>query len=178
MMAVVVRAPGRPVQAAAALRGAVAAQDPDVPVAGLRSGDEMVEESVAERRFVARLLSGFAVGAGALVAVGLVGALAQLVTRRTREIGVRIVLGAGRRQVLGLLLRQGLAPAAAGLAAGLALAPLAGRALLPMLYDVPPADPATLAVVALALAAIAARGVRPAGAARGADRPRGRARGE
>ena len=155
MMAVAVRAPGRPALAAAALRGAVAAQDPDVPVAGLVSGDEMVEAAVAERRFVSRLLAGFAVGAGALVAIGLVGALAQLVTRRTREIGVRIVLGAGRPQVLGLLLRQGLAPAALGLAAGLALAPLAGRALLPVLYDVRPADPATLAVVALALAATA-----------------------
>jgi putative ABC transport system permease protein len=154
-MAFVVRAPGQVAQAAAALRAAVAAQDPDVPVADLRSGDDLVTASVLERRFVSRILTGFGVAAGALVAVGLVGALAQLVTRRRREIGVRIVLGAQRWQVLALLGRQGLAPAAAGLAAGLLVSPLTGRVLLPMLYEVPPADPATLAVVALTLTATA-----------------------
>jgi putative ABC transport system permease protein len=155
MMIVVVRAPGRPAAAASALRAAVAALDRDVPVAGLRSGEDMLEASVAERRFVSRLLTGFSAAAGALVAVGLAGALAQLVVRRSREIGVRIVLGARRPQVLGVLAREGLAPAAAGLAAGIALAPLAALALRPVLFDVPAADPSTLALVAFTLLAIA-----------------------
>ena len=155
-MAVVVRSSQPAVLAARALRDAVAAEDPDAPVSGLRGGSDLVEASVAERRFVARLLAGFAFAAIGLVAVGLVGSLGQVVGQRTREIGVRLVLGARRCQVLALLLRHGLAPASLGLVAGLLLAPLAARALAPLLFDVSPFDPSTLATAAFALLLTAA----------------------
>jgi putative ABC transport system permease protein len=155
-MAVVVRSSGSAVQAAGVLRDAVAAEDPDAPVSGLRSGPDLVQASVADRRFASRLLAGFAFAAIGLVAIGLVGSLGQVVSQRTREIGVRLVLGARRAQVLALLLRHGLAPALLGLAAGLAVAPVAGRALAPLLFEVSPSDPPTLATAALGLALTAA----------------------
>jgi predicted permease len=155
-MTVVLRSAAPATEAARAVRAAVAALEPDAPVSAVRSGDELVAAAVAERRFVSRLLSAFALAATLLVAVGLVGALVQAVTQRTREIGVRLVLGAGRAQVTTLMLRHGLLPAVVGLGVGLALAPLAARLLLPLLFDVRPTDPATLAGAALGLAAAAA----------------------
>jgi len=155
-MTLVLRSAAPPAEVARALRDAVTASDPDVPVSSLRSGADLVEAAVAERRFASRLLGLFALAAVGLVAVGLVGALAQIVSTRTREIGVRLVLGARRSQVLALLLRHGLLPALAGLGLGLAAAPFAARALAPILFEVSPFDPTTLAAAALAIASTAA----------------------
>jgi putative ABC transport system permease protein len=154
MMAVVLRTT-EPALAAAGLRAAVAEADPGVPVARLRSGEDLLETAVAERRFVSRLLTAFAAAAAGLVAVGVAGALAQFVSQRRREMAVRLALGARPSQVLALALRHGLAPVAAGVGAGLLLAPLGGRALEPMLFEVSAADPVSLVAVATGLAAVA-----------------------
>jgi ABC-type antimicrobial peptide transport system permease subunit len=102
------------------------------------------------------LLSIFATLAVALSAIGIYGVLSYLVSRRTREIGIRVAIGAGRAQVLTMILGSGVSLSLAGIAIGLALAFGVTRLLSGLLHGVTPADPATFAAVALGLVAVSA----------------------
>jgi predicted lysophospholipase L1 biosynthesis ABC-type transport system permease subunit len=138
--------------------------------------DDLVDEQLARPRFYLMLLSLFAVLAVALAAVGIYGVVAYAVTQRTREIGVRMALGAERREVVTLMVWHGLRPAALGMMLGTLAALAASRVLQGLLYEVQPYDPLTflgvsvlllaVVVVACALPARRASGIAPADALR------------
>jgi predicted permease len=142
----------------AALRAMVRGLDPNVPVFEMRTLDEQVERNLATERLVASLATVFGAMAGVLAAVGLYGLMAFNVTRRTREIGVRVALGASRTQVTWLAIREVLALAAVGAALALPAAWGLAHFIESQLYGVKAGDPLALggAFAALALVAIAA----------------------
>ena len=163
-LAVVVRAPaGRdPLMLLPALRQALREVDPNVALFHIKTADSLIEESVGSPRFRATLLSLFGGIALLLSSIGLYGLLAYTVARRTREIGIRVALGAQPRDVARLVLGQGLARCLAGLALGGAGAALAMRLLSRFLFGVAPADPIVLtAVAALLLSTSAAASYLP-----------------
>src|SRR5436190_10811048 len=132
--------------------------------------EDYVTASLADRRFALTLIAVFGVLALVLSVVGLYGVMAHAVLCRTSEIGVRAALGAGRGRLFGLILRQGLSLAAAGLAIGLGIGLVTARFLGSFLYATGPGDPLTLVATAgvLALAAVLACSI-PARAAMGID---------
>jgi len=154
-LAVVVRAPaGRdPSTLLPALRQALREVDPDVALFHVRTADSLLEEAVGSPRFRATLLSLFGGVALLLSSIGLYGLLAYAVARRTREIGIRVALGAKPRDVARLVLGQGVARCLAGLAVGGVGAALAMRLLSRFLFGVAPADPTVFAAVAALLLA-------------------------
>jgi putative ABC transport system permease protein len=167
---VVARTSGEPLAAAPAIRAAVRAIDPGLPVDDVVPMTRVVEEALGGPRFAARLFGAFAVVAVLLAALGLYGLLAYSVTRRTREIGVRVALGARPADVSRLVLREGMALALAGIVIGLGAAAATARLLRSLLYGVEPLDPATFAAVPLLLAAVAATAcLLPVRRARGLD---------
>jgi ABC-type antimicrobial peptide transport system permease subunit len=119
---------------------------------------DIVGRSIAERRFTMLLLAAFAAVAVVLASIGVYGVLAYLVSQRTQEIGVRLAIGAAPADVSRLFLREGVALAGVGLAAGLAIAVAAARALTAMLFGITATDPLTFLGVAgvLSLTAILA----------------------
>jgi len=151
-----VRVKGEPLGYASALRRAVWEVDPNQPVADVQPLTDLVNKELSTQRVQLWLLGAFAGLALLLAAVGLYGLLAHMVAQRTRDIGVRMALGASRPQVLRGVLWQGFQLVGMGLAAGMLGAALLTRVMQKLLYDVKPSDPATLAVVALTLAAVAA----------------------
>jgi len=151
----VVRTGGDPAAAAPVLRSAVRAADPQVPLWQVGPLEDQLRELTAQRRFNTVLLSAFGLVAAALAAVGIYGLLAYSVDQRTRELGVRVALGASTSGILALILREGLVLCGIGLAIGLAGALALGRSLSSLLYDVPPTDPATFAAIAGATTLIA-----------------------
>src|ERR1700690_1378668 len=151
---VVVRAAGDPRSVVGALRAALRGVDSEVPLAEIRTMREVLEQSVAERRFQMLLAAAFAASALLLTSLGIYGVVSYSVARRTNEIGIRIALGAQTGDVYRLVLRQAMTPVLAGLAAGLAGAVAAGTLLASLLYEVRPNDPATIAAVAVVLAAV------------------------
>ena len=138
-----------------AVREALREMDPQIPIVDVRPLRDVWSASLTSQRFVLVLLGVFGAAALLLATVGIYGVTAQVARRRTQEIGVRMALGAGATQVLGLMLRQGLAVIGLGIAAGLGVALLATRALSSMLYGIEPTDPATLAAVVALLAGVA-----------------------
>jgi putative ABC transport system permease protein len=152
----VVRATGDLGALAGPLRQAVRQLDPTLPVAAARPMTEVVTTALATPRLTGFLLGSFAAVALALAAVGLYGLLSYLVARRTHEIGIRMAMGAERRQVLGLVLGHGLALALGGIGLGVVAAFGATRVMRSLLYEVAPTDPVTFVVVPLALLAVAA----------------------
>jgi putative ABC transport system permease protein len=145
-MGVAVRTVGDPRAMAAPVRAALAALDGDEAVYNARTFEQVVGRSVASRRFQAVIVSLFALLAIALAATGVYTVVAYTVRLRTAEIGVRLALGAPRRSVVGLMLRDALAWSLAGLLAGLCIAAVAARAIEGMLFGVRPTDAGTAAV--------------------------------
>jgi putative ABC transport system permease protein len=142
-MSLVVRAKGDPSALAAAAQREIQAIDPEQPVADVRTMTQWMAESVGRARFSAQLLAVFAVLALALATVGIYGVISYSVTQRTHELGVRIALGAQHSDVLRLVVGQGLALAALGLAIGLAGAFALTRLMRSLLYEVSATDPLT-----------------------------------
>ena len=134
----------------------VRAVDPDQPTYGVRTMDEIVSYATASRRFSTQLLGAFATLALVLAAVGIYGVMAFVVGQRTREIGIRIALGANPRSVVRLVLGQALTLAAAGVVAGAAAAVLVTRLLSGLLFEVRTTDPLTYGTIALLLGITAA----------------------
>jgi putative ABC transport system permease protein len=154
-MTLVVKTEGAPLGLAPSLRAAVRELDPGLPVAGIRPMTEVVRASLSGPRFTGFLLSVFAALALSLSAIGIYGVLAYLVTQRAHEIGIRLAVGAGARDVLALVLRQGMALAVAGLGIGLVLALPLSRLLTALLHGVKPIDPLTFAAVPALLGLVA-----------------------
>ena len=138
----------------AAARDAVRGLDPELPVYGLRSMAERVDASLARRRFSTLLLGLFAALALLLGTIGTYGVMAYQVSRGTRELGIRLALGATPRRLLAFVLREGMGLALAGVAFGLAAALVLTRAMRSLLFEVGAADPLTfLSVPGVLLAA-------------------------
>ncbi|MEK6299556.1 MAG: ABC transporter permease [Acidobacteriota bacterium] len=152
---VMVRAAGDPSALIPSIRHAVSSVNPTLAALQLKPMRDTVWGSVSQPRFNMILLSSFAVLALALAVVGLYGVMSYLVAQRTREIGVRMALGASSTDVLKLVLRHGLALAGTGIVFGLAAAFAATRVLSSMLFGLSSTDPATFAFVALLLTAVA-----------------------
>jgi putative ABC transport system permease protein len=138
-----------------ALRREVRRTDPSLPVFDVKTLGDALSQSIAPRRFNLFLLAGFAAAALLLAIVGIYGVTAYSVAGRTREIGMRMALGARRGQVAAMVLREMLPIALAGIAAGLIATRALAAVLASLLYDVQPTDPATYAAVALILALVA-----------------------
>ena len=151
----VIRTATDPVRLASAVRKAVAAIDPNQPISDVKTMEDWAADSVAQPRDRTLLLSMFATVALLLSVVGIYGVMSYAVTQRTREIGVRVALGAARRDVLRLVVGQGLALALAGVFVGGLVGLATTRALSSLLYGVSPLDPLTFIGTALLLAAVA-----------------------
>jgi len=138
-----------------AVRAAVVSLDPEQPVYMIQTMEEAVAASSFQQRISAMLLTVFAAVALVLAAIGIYGVMSYAVTARTQEIGVRMAIGAERVDVLRLVLVQVAGMAALGLAIGVGLLLIAGKALSQLLFEVKPADPLTIALVTLTLGTVA-----------------------
>jgi ABC-type antimicrobial peptide transport system permease subunit len=154
-MNLVIRSSSSPSSLTAPVRGAIRALDPNLPVADVRTMDDVVSATLSTPRFTGVLLGMFAALAVVLSAIGIYGVLSYLVSRRTREIGIRMAIGAGRGQVLRMVLGSGLSLAIVGAGIGLVCAAGVARLMRSVLHDVAPTDPATFVFVAVTLPAIA-----------------------
>ncbi|HEV3469188.1 MAG TPA: ABC transporter permease [Pyrinomonadaceae bacterium] len=162
-MTLVVRTEGEPQALAGAVREQVRALDANLPVADVRTLGEQLALSLLPSRAAAWTLGGFGLLALALAAIGIYGVVSYAVAQRTREIGVRVALGAQRRDVLRLVMGEGMLVVGLGVAAGLLLSLAATRVVAGFLYGVGATDPLTFAGVPLLLGAIAlAAGYLPA----------------
>ncbi|MGA2539333.1 MAG: ABC transporter permease [Terracidiphilus sp.] len=153
-LSIVVRTAGDPLAQANAIRSLVHEIDPTQPITGVRTMEENVSRSMTEPRFRTVLLTIFAGIALVLASVGIFGVMAYSVSQRTRELGLRMALGASRADVLLMVLAQGLRLTLAGVGIGLAATFFLTRYVASMLFNVPPYDPLTLAGVVLALMVI------------------------
>jgi predicted permease len=136
---------------AGSMRAAVHRADPDVPVAGMRTLDEVLAKSVSERRFQALLTAAFALCALLLAGLGIYGVVSYWVAKRTREIGIRATFGARSLDLHLMVLRQGMTPVVLGLVIGVAGALACGRLLQSLLYEIEAHDPLILAAVVAAV---------------------------
>jgi hypothetical protein len=137
------------------VRRALAQTDASLPLFSVRSMDQVIGENAQGQQFLSLLVGAFAGLAVLLAAVGIYGVLSYAVTERTREIGIRISLGASRGRVLGQVIAEGMRLAIAGFAVGIAGALAAGRVLTSLLHEVKPGDPAIFAGTAGFLACVA-----------------------
>lgn len=149
-MSLVAQGNAAPAKLEKALREAARTLDPGLP-AEAGTMERLLAADLAQARFRSRLLAGFAVTALLLAAVGIFGVVAYAVRRRHREVGIRMALGADRRAVQSLIMREGMVPAALGLAAGIAAALALTRLLASLVYEVNVTDPATFLGVLLVL---------------------------
>ena len=152
----VVRTSSDPLLLARAIETEIHAIDKDQPVADIQTMDQVLSDSVARPRFQTVLLGLFAGLALVLAVVGIYGVMSYAVSQRTREIGIRMALGAAPASILKMVLGEAMALTLVGVAAGLAAAAALTRYLATMLYGVTTADPATFAGVSLLLTAVAA----------------------
>jgi predicted permease len=165
-----VRTAGDPLAMTGAIREAIRRIDPNLPLIGIKTQQQQIDESLAQERMFANLSSFFGLLALVLVAVGLYGTLAYAVLQRTSEIGIRMALGAGRAQVLWMVLRESLLVVLCGLAVGLPAALALTRFIASMLYGVKPYDaPAIVATIIILAIAGSAAGMLPANRASRVD---------
>jgi putative ABC transport system permease protein len=154
-MTLVVRTAGPPTEMTAAIRNAVLELDKEQPIANVSTLAQSLSTSIAQQQFSMLLLGVFAAVALLLAAVGIYGVLSYAVTQRTHEIGIRMALGAGRREVLKLVVGHGLRLTLLGVAAGLATAFALTRLMKTLLFGVSATDPLTFGLIALLLIAVA-----------------------
>jgi putative ABC transport system permease protein len=154
-MTLVVRAGGDPIQLVPQLKATLSALGPGVAISRAMTMDDLVSANVAEPRFRTLLLSIFAIVSLMLAAVGLYGVVAFSVSQRRAELGLRMALGADPRDVLRLVLREGMMPVAAGILLGLGGAAILARVMKTLLFNVDTLDPLTFGSVALTLAFVA-----------------------
>ena len=154
-MSIVLRTAGDPTALSNEVRQQVLAIDPDQPIYSVQTMGQIWEDSIAPDRLLLMLLGTFAAVALVLAGVGIYGVMAYSVTQRTHEIGIRMALGARQGNVLGMVVRQGMTLAVAGLAIGLVGAWLATRAMASLLFGVSATDPATFAMISVVLAGVA-----------------------
>jgi len=154
-MTILVRTANDPLSIASAARAALQQLDPELPLAGVATMDQLLADSLSRSRFTMLLLGIFAGVALVLAAVGIYGLIAYSVTQRTQELGIRIALGAQRRDVLRLVLAQGTRLTFLGVAIGLFAALALSRLLSTLLFAVSATDPLTFAGVATLLAVVA-----------------------
>jgi len=145
----VVRTSADPV--ALAIRKSLSDIDRTLPVFDVQTLEQVLAESIAPRRFNLFLLAVFAATALGLALIGVYGVIAYSVAQRTHEIGIRMALGADRRDVVAMVVRQGVGMALAGIVVGVAAATLLTRVMASLLYDVRPTDPQTFAIAAVGL---------------------------
>ncbi|MBA3555224.1 MAG: ABC transporter permease, partial [Gemmatimonadales bacterium] len=151
LISVAVRTGGDPERFVNLVREAVASVDPELPISNVRTMEELIEQSVGQRRLSMMLLSLFSGIALVLASIGIYGVMSYSVTQRSRELGVRIALGAGRADVVRLVLRQGMSLALTGIGIGLAAALLLTRLIESQLFGVRASDPFTFVAVAVLL---------------------------
>ena len=154
-MSVVVRTEGPPLSVSSAVRARILAIDKDQPIASLQTMEEVVTSSVSSQRFTSLLLGAFAAVALLLAAIGIYSVMAYTVSQRTGEIGLRMALGAQTRDVLRLVVGQGMAMAGIGVAIGLGGAFGLTRVMSSLLFSVSATDPMTFVVVPLMLTGVA-----------------------
>src|SRR5262249_51453148 len=143
---VLVKTPGDPRAVLPEVRRVLQRIDPAQPPYGVTTMEGALDESIAPRRFNLLLLGTFAATALLLALIGIYGVMSYAVTQRTHEIGVRMALGARRGEIVGMVLRQGMAVALVGIAGGAAAAFGLTRLMTFLLFDVDPGDPATFAI--------------------------------
>ncbi|HEY2432203.1 MAG TPA: ADOP family duplicated permease [Vicinamibacterales bacterium] len=165
----IVRTTVRPAALAASVRRTVLAIDPVVAIPRAEAMDEVVGEAVADRRFQLWLMTAFGGAAAVLAALGVYGVVTYSVSRRSREMGIRVALGATAADIRRLVFEEGLTPVAIGIAAGLAASLALGHAMSSLLFDVTPSNPVVMAaasaIVLLAAAVACAAPARRAGSA-------------
>jgi putative ABC transport system permease protein len=154
-MAVYVRTEGDPSILVESLRREVQAVDPDLPVFGEQTMETIVSAHLAERRFVMTMVTVFGAGALLLAAIGIYGVMAYLVNQRTREIGIRMAIGAESSDIIRWVLRHGMVLTLVGVAVGLLLAVILTRLMRDLLFQVAATDLWTYAGVAIVLAIVA-----------------------
>ena len=153
-LTVVVRTESAPARMERPIRAAIAAVDPSLPIASISSMDDLERSSRATARFNTTLLSVLGAIAVVLAIVGVYGVIAHSVSQRTREIGLRMALGAAPGTIGALVMRRALTPIGVGAGAGAVLSVLTTRLLREQLYGVAPGDPATITTIALLLLAV------------------------
>ena len=154
-MALVVRTEQDPSSLSSAVQASIVAVDRDQPISNVRTLGQVVAAASSRARFNSILLSGFAGVALLLAAIGIFGVVSYTVSQRTREIGIRMALGADRGDVLKIVVRQGVTLTLIGLAIGLAGTLATGRLLSSLLFETEPNDPLTMISISLLLAAVA-----------------------
>ena len=154
-LSAVLRTTGTVSTVLSAARQVVRELDAELPVYDVRSYEDIVRESIAERRFYVTLLATFAGLALVLAAIGIYGVIADSVQQRRRELGIRIALGATHERVVGLVIRQGMTLTILGAAIGLGIAGLLTRVLQGQLYEVSATDPLTFVLVPMILVLVA-----------------------
>jgi putative ABC transport system permease protein len=150
-MYLVVRAEGDPLSLAAPIREQVKQLDPDQPVSSIETMGSRIATSVARPRLQTTVLAVFALVAILLAAVGIYGVMSYAVTQQSKEIGIRLALGAARREVLALVFRSGFTMVTIGIVIGLVAALALSRVLQTLLFEVSTADPTVFAAIALLL---------------------------
>ena len=154
-LTVVARTGADPVSLGALVRRDVASLDPALPIVNLRTMEEVRGVSLSGPRFLMVLISSFSAVALLIALIGVYSVMAYAVTQRYREIGVRVALGADPLSVVGMVLRQGMAPAIVGIGIGLAGGLAAARVLRAFLFQVGPGDPVTIGAVTLSVGLVA-----------------------
>jgi ABC-type antimicrobial peptide transport system permease subunit len=150
-----IRTQADPMTMLPAVRRTIASLDPLQPVYIIRTLDDAFDQAVAQRRAAMLLITIFAGVALVLAAVGIYGLMSYMVNERTHEIGIRMALGAGGGDVLGLVVRQTVRLVVIGAALGIAGALALGRALTSLVFEVRPSDPTTLSIVTVVLMLVA-----------------------